>query len=335
MLLSPCVLVVAAPGDLGADLVVRELESRDADVHRIDPNDLARPGVLRMSGHSDNEPLRFRIDDGHRRTLSASIVSVFWWHPEPPNEWAQGESRTVLESFLYGLDGVLWVNHPHKILAAKPGPAQLKLASSLGFRTPPALYTNDPDDAAAFAREHGGQVICKTLTGHPEQFVPARIVTAEEIEADGENVRQAVHYFQQLVDKVHDIRLTVIGERSFPCKITTSQGVDWRAVPEEELAFEPTSISLPLATKVNKLMSELGLEYAALDFSVDASGTWWFLEANPSGQFGFVQAATGMIIARSIADHLTQAAMATRVFTSDGGHRASSGPGRRRKAAGE
>lgn len=334
MPIPPTVLVVAAPGDLSADLVVRELENRETDVHRIDPNDLARTGALRMTGYADGEPLRFSLNDGHRTTRSPAIVSVFWWHPEAPDGWAQGESRTVLESFLYGLDDVLWVNHPHRNQAARPGPAQLKLASSLGFRTPPALFTNDPGDAAAFAREHGGRVICKTLTGHPDRFVPARIVTPEEIEADAASVRQAVHYFQELVDKSYDIRLTVVGERSFPCKISTTQGVDWRVVPEEGLSFEATSISLPMATKVNKLMSELGLEYAALDFSVDTSGTWWFLEANPAGQFGFIQAATGMIISRALADHLTQAAMATRVFTSDGGHRASSGPGQRRHRTG-
>lgn len=334
MPLPPTVLVVAAPDDLGVDLVMRELQEREPHVHRIDPNDLARPGVLRMSGRCDDEPLRFTIDDGHRTTLSASIVSVFWWHPDRPAEWTQSESRTVLEGFLYGLEDVLWVNHPHRVLASRPGPAQLKIASELGFRTPPALFTNDPAEAAGFAREHGGRVICKTLTAHPDRFIQARVVSAEEIEADADGVREGVHYFQQIVDKMHDIRLTVIGERSFPCKITAREGIDWRAVPEGDLTFEPTSISLPLATKTGKLMSRLGLEYAALDFSVDTSGTWWFLEANPVGQFGFVQAATGMVISRAIADHLTQAAMATRVFTPDGGHRASSGPGRR-KAAGE
>lgn len=321
----PSVLVVAAPDDLGADLVVRELEGHQVDIHRVTPNDLARPGLLKMTGHSDEEPLRFRLSDEHRTTLSSSIVSVFWWHPEPAEGWEQTESRFVLENFLHGLDNVLWVNHPHRALTARPGPVQLKVAHDLGFHTPPAIYTNDPDEAAEFASEHGGQVVCKTLVGHPDRFIPARIVSVEEIRAGAESIRLAVHYFQRIVDKVHDIRLTVIGERLFPCKIT-AEGLDWRAVPEQEQRYEAVGISQPLAVKVGKLMSRLGLEYAALDFSVDRSGTWWFLEANPFGQFGFVQATTGMAISRAITDHLTQAAMATRVFTPDGGHRASSRP---------
>jgi hypothetical protein len=326
--------MVAAPNDVGADLVVRHLADRDMDVHRIDPNDLARPGVLRMTGMADGEPLRFTVDDGHRTTLSASIVSVFWWHPEHPAEWAQTESRTILESFLYGLSDVLWVNHPHRSLAARPGPVQLKTARDLGFRTPDALFTNEPDKAAVFAEECGGQVVCKTLVGHPDRFVQARLVSTQEIRDSWENIQRGVHYFQQPIAKTHDIRLTVIGDRMFPCKIT-ADGLDWRAVPEDEQHYEAAPITLPMAKKVTALMRRLDLAYAALDFAVDHNGTWWFLEANPSGQFGFVEVTTGMVISRAIADHLTQAAMATRVFTPDGGHRASSGPAtRRRKVAG-
>ncbi len=333
MPLPPTVLVVAAPGDLSADLVVRELSERGTDVHRIDPNDLGDPGVLRLTGYADDEPLRFVLSDEHRTTPSAAIVSVFWWHPDAPEGWSQGESRAVLEGLLYGLEGVLWMNHPHRSAAAKPGPRQLKRAAALGFRTPQTIYTNDPEEAGRFAEEHGGRAVCKTLTGHSERFVPARITTVEDIAAGADSIRKAVHYFQQPVEKVHDIRLTVVGDRLFPCKITSGNGsLDWRSVPEEELSFEPVGVNQPLVKKVQKLMTEFGLEYAAFDFAVDSSGTWWFLEANPSGQFGFVQATTGMVISRAIGDHLIVSAMASRVFTPDGGHRASSGGGRRLKA---
>ncbi|MFD4608243.1 hypothetical protein ACFWOT_09015 [Streptomyces sp. NPDC058440] len=332
MTLPPTVLVVAAPSDLSADLVVRHL-SEHANVHRVDPNDLVKPGVLRMTGHADDKPLRFELADEHRTTLSSAIVSVWWWHPDPPDGWAQAESRAVLEGLLYGLEGVLWVNHPSRAAAARSGPTQLNRAANLGFRIPDTIYTNDPREAVNFALDHGGEAVCKTLLGHSERFVPARVVTVEEIEAERESIRKAMHYFQQPVQKVYDVRLTVVGDRLFPCKVSSRGGdLDWRAVPEEELSFEPISISLPLAQKVRKLMGLLGLEYGALDFAVDAAGTWWYLETNPSGQFGFVESTTGMVISRAIADHLVQSAMANRVFTPDGGHKASSGPRKPRKA---
>lgn len=334
MPVPPAVLVVTTPDDLGADLVIRQIQEREVVVHRVDPSDLARPGALRMTGSSDEGSLRFQIEDEHRCTLSQSVVSVFWWHPGPPGTWEQQESRVILEDFLYGLDGALWVNHPHRAVQARPGPRQLRLASSLGFRTPPALYTNDPDQAAAFAVEQGGRVVCKTLTPHPGRFVQARLVTTGEILESADSVRRSVCYFQRPVDKVGDIRLTVVGERMFPCRISSDGALDWRAVPESGLEFEAVGVSQPLAHKVLKLTHELGLEYAALDFAVDRDGTWWFLEANPFGQFGFVEAATGMVISRALTDHLVQTALATRVYTPGGGHRASSGAVWQNRAAG-
>lgn len=334
MPLPPTVLIVTAPDDLGADLVIRQIQERGVDIHRVDPADLARPGVLRMTGVCDGEPLRFTLDDGHRVTLSQSVVSVFWWHPGLPDGWAQQESRVILEDYLFAMDEVLWVNHPVRAVQARPGPRQLRLAATLGLRTPRTLYTNDPEQAAAFADEQGGRVVCKTLTAHPERFVPVRLVSAKEIRDNPEPVRQAVCYLQRPVDKTHDIRLTVVGGRMFPCKISSDGALDWRAVPGENLGYEAVGLNQPLVHKVAALMGELGLEYAALDFAVDRDGTWWFLEANPSGQFGFIESATGMVIARALSDHLVQTALATRIYTPGGGHRASSGAVWQNRAAG-
>lgn len=50
------------------------------------------------------------------------------------------------------------------------------------------------------------------------------------------------------------------------------------------------------------------LAYGAFDFAEDADGTWWFLECNQSGQFGFVEVETGQPIARTIAEWLARPA---------------------------
>jgi hypothetical protein len=53
-------------------------------------------------------------------------------------------------------------------------------------------------------------------------------------------------------------------------------------------------------------MRQAELAYGAFDFVEDADGTWWFLECNQSGQFGFVEADTGQPIARTIARWLAR-----------------------------
>ncbi|MFI9811503.1 hypothetical protein [Saccharothrix variisporea] len=45
-----------------------------------------------------------------------------------------------------------------------------------------------------------------------------------------------------------------------------------------------------------------------MDFVVTPSGDWVLLEINPTGQYGFVEAATGAPVTAQLADLLTGAA---------------------------
>ena len=51
-------------------------------------------------------------------------------------------------------------------------------------------------------------------------------------------------------------------------------------------------------------MTLLGLRFGAFDFLVCPDG-WVFLEVNPNGQWAWIETATGLPIASTIADALT------------------------------
>lgn len=51
-------------------------------------------------------------------------------------------------------------------------------------------------------------------------------------------------------------------------------------------------------------MAALGLRYGAIDMIVDPAGTHWLLEANPNGQFGFIEHITGMPLSAAVATAL-------------------------------
>lgn len=42
----------------------------------------------------------------------------------------------------------------------------------------------------------------------------------------------------------------------------------------------------------------------SFDFAIDATGTWFFLEANTAGQYGFLETHTGAAISNALADLL-------------------------------
>jgi len=55
---------------------------------------------------------------------------------------------------------------------------------------------------------------------------------------------------------------------------------------------------------VCRMMSALGLRFAAADFAVTPSGEWYFLDLNPNGQWAWIEHETGLPICAAIADAL-------------------------------
>ncbi|MHA6783204.1 methyltransferase domain-containing protein [Pseudonocardia saturnea] len=75
--------------------------------------------------------------------------------------------------------------------------------------------------------------------------------------------------------------------RSFPVAVHASSAagrVDWRS-RYDDLRYETCDLPADVATGVAQYLKRFGLRYAAFDFSVTPDGAWWFLEANPSGQW--------------------------------------------------
>jgi hypothetical protein len=71
---------------------------------------------------------------------------------------------------------------------------------------------------------------------------------------------------------------------------------------------EPCELPPDVLAGIRGLMQRLGLRYAALDFRRDEDGQHWFLEANPAGQWLFLEDRTGQPITRAVAEALIDAA---------------------------
>jgi hypothetical protein len=121
---------------------------------------------------------------------------------------------------------------------------------------------------------------------------------------------------QRRIAKRADIRLTVVGDRLLAARMETAQDpdpaeVDVRfATPAQP--WRPTDVPPRIADAVLTYLRDAELAYGAFDFAEDRDGTWWFLECNQSGQFGFVEADTGQPIARTIAEWLALPATSER-----------------------
>lgn len=101
----------------------------------------------------------------------------------------------------------------------------------------------------------------------------------------------------------------VIGERLFTILIkagSDASRVDWRA-DFEALTYEWVDTPPEVVVGVRAYMKTLGLAYAALDFAIEAdTGRWVFFESNSSGQYGWLESATGAPIMQALADLLSE-----------------------------
>lgn len=218
-------------------------------------------------------------------------------------------ARFAARQARYGLGGVLaslprYVNHPHRIGDAEFKPAGLATAVAAGFRVPPSLITSDPDAARAFVKTHG-PVIYKPLST-PLYLVDGvtSTVRVEEVSVDqiDERVAGTAHLFQQRIHKVADVQVTVIGDRVFCVRIDSGL-LDWRT-DYSRLTYTVVQPPKGIPEALHRYLGRCGLVFGAFDFAVDADGTWWFLECNPSGQWAWLEPETGLPLVAAKADLL-------------------------------
>ncbi|WP_406277858.1 hypothetical protein [Embleya sp. NBC_00896] len=199
----------------------------------------------------------------------------------------------------------LQVNHPHATAAASYKPIGLAAAVRAGFTVPPTLITSDPDAARTFAKDHG-PVIHKLLrvTRHldPDEMPLTVWTTAVEPDDIDDDVAGTAALFQTRVDSVADMRVTVVGGRRFAVRIDSGL-LDWRTDYDRH-TYRPIDVPPEVADSITAYMADLRLVYACFDFALTAADDWVFYEANPSGQYGWIEAATGLPITPTFADLL-------------------------------
>jgi ATP-grasp ribosomal peptide maturase len=258
----------------------------------------------------------------HRAVDLEDIASIWYRDPsaflfpdtltDVERAYAHREASLGLGGVLAALPTVLWVNHPNRAADAIFKPLQLATAFACGLHVVPTLVTNSPAAAARFAADQGeGNTICKsfgpnTITegGALKVAFTHRLADSDLTELEG--VASTATQFQRWIDKTHEARVIVIGQRMFTITIRTSSPaahIDWRA---DFSALRYSLIDTPPEVEqgLRAYLDTLGLVYAAVDFAIDTTGRWWFHESNSSGQYGWLEAQTGAPITAALADLL-------------------------------
>jgi len=296
--------------------LVRELQRRELPFYRLNTESLPEFQICALSNGDSmllqNDEVELEI--GHIKSAyfrRPGLIEIDKRGNADAVAYRTTEWTYMLRSFYLEL-GPKWFSHPNDILLGENKPGQLKLAQDLGFNVPEYVITNTISDLHSLFEK--GPVIAKPLSHNLlDEADEERVIftvdapSLKEIEDNG-GLSQAPVIFQRRVEKLYDLRVTVVGKTIFTAQIDSQAcaetRTDWRAGGDKLLGHRLVDIPLEIKNSCVALIEAMNIRYGAIDLIQDLDGRYWFLECNPNGQWAWIENVTGAPISKLIVDEL-------------------------------
>lgn len=306
-------LVVTNKTDLASDYLILRLKEKCIPFTRLNTEDLGSKYEvdLYLTGGHANFTIRF--SDGVALTAN-SVDAVYFRQPiapDPPEnialsdrDFAKRELGEQLRSLWRFIDNRKWINHPRNLWLASNKMEQLSIADAIGFATPDTLVTCSRESLTPFFVQHDHRVVCKAVKhGFTYQGDTATIATTQRLGADFlrnlEDYAALPMIYQEEVEKIVDLRVTVVGDDVFATAIHSQQypetEIDWRTATACAISLQHERVVLPsmIADRCRQITKHYDLKYSAIDLVLGTDGTYFFLEMNPNGQWAWIERETG------------------------------------------
>jgi len=305
-------LVISSTIDYSTDLICCELERRGLNYLRINRDHFSEYQILYTL---QKDSLSIKLG-GYAFAISPSkLKSVYFRAPVflrnmgKPYTLQEQLYKSQWSSFIRNLisfDNTTWVNHPVSIYAAENKLYQLKIAQRCCLSVPETYVGNTLPETIQSARTY----IVKSLDtalfydNGQEMFTYSTMISGQEL-LNAEIQSAPIIVQEYLCDKT-DIRATVIGDTIFAVSITKNgcniEG-DWRKSEKESLKYSPIDLPVNVQEHIRELMHKLGLRFGGIDLAL-VNDTYYFIEINPTGEWGWLVSTTKFPIDKAIAEYL-------------------------------
>ena len=309
------ILLVTNKRDVTTDFIVLEMGRRGLPFIRLNTEDLPQHELVMTHG----DPAKLTVAGACGHFCVSDVSGAYYRRPgsfevegtEATAAYVVAEWSAILRSLWNALEG-RWLNSPFSILQAEDKPRQLAAARRVGMAIPGTLVTNSFEAARSFLAD--GPMVAKPLRhaliddGEVGSVVfTSRVADLEADDADA--VRRAPMILQREIPKRSDVRVVVIDDKVFATRILSQAHeetqVDWRKGVRLDLEHQMFELPAEIASACIRVTRDLGLRFAAIDLVEDADGRFWFLEANPNGQWAWIEQRTGAPVTAAIVDALT------------------------------
>ncbi|MDD2966306.1 MAG: hypothetical protein PHN64_02265 [Desulfovibrionaceae bacterium] len=305
-------LIISHSLDYSTDLICFELKKRNIRYLRLNRDKFSG---IKISVNPAECSMRVALNSNLIYHINnSSLSSIYFRAPvflRAHKNYSLEEQlyRSQWSSFIRNLvifENALWINHPVSTYKAENKIYQLKKAKDVGLDIPQTIVSNH---IPCFKELKYEKLAVKSLDtalfydNMQELFVYTQSVLRDELTE--EQLKIAPVIMQELLEHKIDIRVTVIGKNIYPVRIfSCSVGVigDWRR-EKKNLSYEPFELPEDIKKKILQLMEDLGLEFGGVDF-IYANGKYYFVEVNPTGEWGWLTRTANIDIDKKIANLL-------------------------------
>lgn len=302
----PEILILSNKYDYSTDYICVELERRGVPYLRLD-RDLFNTYNIILDTQSMQ--LQICINDNTSIISEDSLKAIYFRAPvflrnTKPYTIEKQLERGQWSAFIRNLtlyETIKWINHPVKIYRAENKLYQLKIAREAGLDVPNTWCGNKVPDGLS-----DNYYIVKSLDtalfydNGTEMFTYSSIVDIDELMVA--EIKEAPIIIQQLIQRKTDIRVTYIDGKMIPVAIENSKGGidgDWRTIPKEELKYSLVDLPTAVQDGIRSAMERLELSFGGIDMAL-SEGKYYFVEVNPTGEWGWLKRVTGYPIDEEI-----------------------------------
>lgn len=303
-------LIISSTIDFSTDLVCFRLLTNGKKFYRLNRDEFFKH---KIEVDLQNKYMRIAIDDKEFYAGFKEIKGIYFRAPV----FLRTQSKTVLSlneqlernqwsSFLRNLivfQDAIWINNPVDVYRAENKMYQLCIAEECGFKIPKTQVTNSSgiqiDDETEYIVKSLDTALFYDLENGKEMFTYSNVVRGAELKQY--DLKSAPVFVQEFLQPKVDCRITFVDGKIFPVKIQKDgHGIygDWRFYKEqlEYILFELPKV---IEYKIVALMNKLYLKFGGIDLAY-VDGEYYFIEINPTGEWGWLEVKTGMEISSAI-----------------------------------
>ena len=319
------ILLLTNRTDIHPNPVIEKISALGGDIFRLNTDDLLKANRISCF---PNEGKWF-IENIHTgRTITSEDVGAVWERrPSQPltprvnarnefDELIEKEAAEFMRWFRYAIQDVAWIGHPIYDKWAASKMRQLQLASQLGAKTPRTYLGNKVEDFLKWTQKDNSFAVkpididCLEVDDKEYCFF-TRKIDSHQISTLPKNMfEMSINYIQEYVEKLRELRVTVVGDKVFTCVIDSQSmdedkgQVDWRQGYDHDMKHYAIDTPAWVQKFCIEFLKHSNLSFGCFDFIETPLHEYVFLECNPNGQWMWIEEETGLKISDSIAQFL-------------------------------